>query len=370
MKQIKGQVILIDFLKNFIISLKVYYFVSKMKKKSILITWWLWYLWSVAVVELEKAGYQTVIVDNLSNSYKTVLERLENVLWYRPIFWQCDINDEDTFQRVFRNYEFETVFHFAGLKSVGESCKDPLFYFDNNISGTIKLLNLMNINWIKNIIFSSSATVYHPDNVVPFKEENITGPVNPYGTSKLIIENILYDLFKQKNFNVINLRYFNPIWAHPSGLLWEMPQWIPNNLLPYILDVVSGKREYLKVFWDDYDTKDWTWIRDYINVNDLIKWHVLALDYLEKKWTKNWFFQTFNLGTGKWTSVFEMLKIAEEVTNSVIPYKVVERREGDLVEVYCDITKAKEKLWFVSEKSVEESIAESRNFVKNNDIIE
>lgn len=331
-------------------------------KKTILITWWLWYIWSHAVVAFEQAWYNTIIVDNLVNSDIDVLNSIEKIIWYKPIFFQTDLRDKVKLESLFKEYSFDWVIHFAWLKAVWESCEKPLEYFDNNIIWSIRLFELIDKFKVKNIIFSSSATVYKETNTNIFKEDDLTWDcTNPYWTTKFILEQILRDLSIHAWFNVINLRYFNPIWAHKSWLLWEEPNWLPNNLLPYIMKVARWDLPYLRVFWDDYDTVDWTWIRDYIDVNDLIEWHLLAYEKLNKL-NSNWFFEIYNLWTGKGVSVFEMLKTAEIVIWKEIAYKIYPRRNWDLAEVYCDTEKAKEELLFVTKIGLEESLENSWRF--------
>jgi len=339
-------------------------------KKTILITWWTGYIGSHWVVAFEQAGYKTVIVDNLCNSSVDTLEWIENILGYKPDFFEVDLRDKHLLEEIFKKYDFDWVIHFAWLKAVGESCDKPLEYFDNNIVWSIRLFELMEKYSVKNIIFSSSATVYQESNFwewVWVREDGITwNTSNPYGTTKFLLEQILIDLSKFSQFRVTNLRYFNPIWAHSSWFLWEDPEWIPNNLLPYIMKVATWKLECLQVFGDDYDTIDGTGIRDYIDVVDLIDGHLKAYEEImnNEEWImNNWgIFDVYNLWVGKWVSVLEMVVVAEKITWKKIDYKIVGRREWDLGEVYCNPWKALKELWWKANTSLEDSLRNSWGF--------
>lgn len=335
-------------------------------KKTILITGWTGYIWSHRVVAFEEAWYKTVIVDNLSNSSLNTLDWIEKILWYKPDFFKIDLREKYKLEEVFKSYNFDWVIHFSWLKAVWESCEKPLEYYDNNVVWSLKLFELMEKYNVKNIIFSSSATVYDSlnfDSWVWVDEKWITWNCsNPYGTSKFLIENILKDLANFLDFRVVNLRYFNPIWAHKSWYLWEDPKWIPNNLLPYMMKVASWELEELYVFWDDYDTIDGTWVRDYIDVVDLIDWHLKAYEKMnDNNW---WFFEVYNLWTGKWVSVFEMIKETEKVVWKKIKYKVVWRRPWDLAIVYCNPEKAFKKLGWKPKISLKESLENSWRFYR------
>jgi len=329
-------------------------------KKKILITWWLGYIGSHAVVAFEEAGYETVTLDNLSNSCVTTLKDIHNLLGYKPKYYECDLRDRKKVFEVFNENNFDWVIHFAWAKAVWESCEQPIYYFQNNISGSLFLFEAMEKHNVKNIIFSSSATVYHQENTVPLIETNKLGTTNPYGTTKLLLEKILEDLSEFAWFNVINLRYFNPIGAHVSGLLWEDPDWIPNNLLPFIMKVANGKLDKLQVFWDDYDTIDGTWVRDYIDVKDLVEGHLLAYSKLQSQ--EKSFCDVYNLWIGKWISVLEMITAARDITWKEIPYNIVDRRIGDIWEVYCNPEKAINELWFETNVSLVESLENSWKF--------
>lgn len=335
-------------------------------QKTILITGWLGYIGSHGVVAFEEAWYKCVIVDNLSNTEISVLDNIEKVLGYKVDFFEIDLRDKQSLREIFEQYDFDGVLHFAWLKAVWESCEKPFLYYENNILWSINLFELMNEFGVKKIIFSSSATVYKPLwNRAILETDEVWECSNPYGTTKFIVENILNDLSKTSDFNVINLRYFNPIWAHPSGHIWENPRWIPNNLVPYIMKVATGELPELSVFWDDYDTIDGTWVRDYIDVCDLIDGHVKAYEYLEERYNvKDGIFEIFNLGIGKWVSVLEMVNAVEKVVWEKILYSIKPRREWDISMSFCDPSKAKKVLNWEVKVSLEESLERSFRFYK------
>ncbi len=334
-------------------------------QKTILITWWLGYIGSHWVVAFEQAWYKTVIVDNLSNSDIYTLDNMEKILWYKPDFFQADLREKEKLREVFKKYDFDGVIHFAWLKSVWESWEKALEYYDNNVIWSLRLFELLEKYNVKNIIFSSSATVYEASNFISLKWVKEDGIVwnctNPYGTTKFIIENILKDLANFSWFRVMNLRYFNPIWAHKSWFIWEAPIWIPNNLLPYIMKVAIWELAYLNVFWNDYPTVDGTWVRDYIDVVDLIDAHLKAYEKL-KEVIKNGIYETYNLWTGKWISVFEMLWLCEKVVWKKIDYVIGERRNADLASVFCNPEKAEKELGWKSKISLLESLENSWRF--------
>ena len=353
-------------------------------KKTILITGWAWYIWSHAVVVFEQSWYNTIILDNFSNSDEKNLKWIDKILWYSPKFFNCDLKNFWDVEKIFLEQEnkwekIDWVLHFAWLKAVWESCESSIKYFENNISWSINLFSCMEKFLVKNLIFSSSATVYNEEN---FEKQNFSwvkenSPVwntsNPYWTTKYLLEKILEDLSKFSNFNVINLRYFNPIWAHKSWFIWEDPKWIPNNLLPYIMKVAKWELEFLNIFWDNYNTIDWTWVRDYIDVNDLINGHLLAYKKLSPchsleggNLLSSWFFETYNLWTWKWISVLEIIKIAEDVTWKKINYKIWNRRDGDLANVFCNPEKARCNLQWNSKINLDTSLKTSWNFTINN----
>jgi len=331
---------------------------------AILITGGAGFIGSHTCVEMLNAGREIVVIDNYSNSSPKACERVKEITKKDFPYIQCDIRDEKKLDEVFSAYKIDAVVHFAGLKAVGESCVKPVEYYDNNVAGTVTLLKAMNKANVKTIIFSSSATVYGGDNPVPFKEDMKTGgTTNPYGTTKLYIENILKDLAKaDKEWSVCLLRYFNPIGAHESGMIGEAPNGIPNNLMPYIAQVAVGKLKQLYVFGDDYDTPDGTGVRDYIHVVDLAKGHVCACDRALK--VKGC--EIYNLGTGRGVSVLELIKAFESANGIKIPYIIAPRRAGDIDVSYADVSKAYEVLGWKTEKTAEDACRDSWNWQKNN----
>ena len=332
--------------------------------KTILVTGGAGFIGSHTCVELLDAGYEVVVVDNLCNSSKESLKRVEKITGKEVKFYETDINDRDGMQKVFDENKIDSVIHFAGLKAVGESVAKPWEYYENNIGGTLTLVDVMRSNGVKNIIFSSSATVYGNPAVIPITEECPKGQcTNPYGWTKSMLEQILSDIQKADNeWNVILLRYFNPIGAHKSGLLGENPNGIPNNLMPYITQVAVGKLEKLGVFGDDYDTPDGTGVRDHIHVVDLAIGHVKAL----KKIDEDAGLCIYNLGTGIGYSVLDIVKNFEEATGVKIPYEIKARRAGDIATCYSDATKAKEELGWTAKYGIKEMCADSWNWQKNN----
>ena len=331
---------------------------------NILVTGGLGFIGSHTVVELLSAGHTPIIVDNLVNSKLEVLNRLEKVTGVRPAFTQLDVADKEALDKVFAANSIDAVIHFAGLKAVGESVSKPLEYYTNNLCSTLVLLDCMKRHNVKNLIFSSSATVYGVPPSLPIKEEFPLGETtNPYGTSKAMIERILTDFCKANpDFNVALLRYFNPIGAHASGELGEDPNGIPNNLMPYITQVAVGRRDHLTVFGDDYDTPDGTCVRDYIHVVDLAIGHVMTL----KKLVQNPGLVIYNLGTGKGSSVFEVLKAFEKGTGVKVPYVVGPRRAGDLPFLYACCDKAFEELGYKATRTVEDACRDAYAFQKKN----
>lgn len=323
---------------------------------KILVTGGAGYIGSHTCLELLNQGYEVVVVDNLCNSSKEALNRVESIANKDVNFYEADVCDEAALSKVFDKENIDAVIHFAGLKAVGESNDLPLEYYQNNISGTLTLLKVMREHQVNNIIFSSSATVYGAPETVPITEDFPLSATNPYGRTKLYLEQILTDIAKaDKKLNVILLRYFNPIGAHESGLIGENPKGIPNNLMPYITQVASGKLPYLRVFGDDYDTIDGTGVRDYIHVVDLAAGHVKALDKLQE----NKGLLIYNLGTGRGYSVLEIVKAFEKASGKEVPYKVIERRQGDIAECYADTTKAKLELGFVAKYDINDMCEDS-----------
>lgn len=330
---------------------------------KILVTGGTGFIGSHTCVELLENGYDIVIADNLSNSKEAVTDRIRQISGKDVDFCKVDVCDYDALTEVFRQHEIDAVVHFAGLKAVGESVRKPLEYYSNNIYGTLVLLRVMRENGCKKIVFSSSATVYGMNNKAPYTEEMPTSATNPYGYTKVMIEQILRDVcVADEDFSAVALRYFNPIGAHKSGLLGEDPNGIPNNLVPYIAQVAVGRLEQLSVYGDDYDTPDGTGVRDYIHVMDLAGGHVCAIDYA----MKHKGFEPVNLGTGKGSSVLEVVSAYEKACGKPINKKITERRAGDIATCYADASKAKEIFGWVAESGIDEMCADSWNFTKMN----
>ena len=328
---------------------------------NILITGGLGYIGSHTVIECINSKHSVVIVDNLYNSSIKVLEKLNKFLNKDLKFYKTDMQNIEEFEKVFIENNIEAVIHFAGYKAVGESVEKPLKYYDNNIGITINLLKLMERYNVKQIIFSSSATVYKESKILPLTENMPLGVTNPYGRTKLIIEEILQDMaYVDKNFKAVILRYFNPIGAHPCGLFGEENNGIPNNLMPYIVKVAKGELEYLRVFGNDYNTKDGTGVRDYIHVVDLAKAHIKAIKAFEFKDNVN----IYNIGTGTGYSVLEIIHNFEKATGIKIPYKIVERRKGDIGENYSNSDKAKKELNFSTKYGILEMCHDAWIFEK------
>lgn len=332
-------------------------------KKTILVTGGTGYIGSHTCVELIEAGYDVVILDNLYNSNEAVLKRIEKITGTLPKFYKLDILDRDGLDQMFQENHFDAVIHFAGYKAVGESVAIPLTYYQNNIAGSLNLYEMMKKHHVTKLVFSSSATVYGDPASVPICEDFPLSTTNPYGTTKLFNERILSDLaFAEKDFSIVLLRYFNPIGAHKSGLLGEVPNGIPNNLLPYIAQVAIGKRECLSVFGNDYDTIDGTGVRDYIHVVDLAKGHLKALEYAEKFNG----IDAINLGTGHGYSVLQVKDAFEKASGKTVAYKIVDRRPGDIAECYADTSKAEKLLGWKAEYGIEEMCLDSWNFQSKN----
>ena len=330
---------------------------------SILVTGGAGFIGSHTVVELLEKGEDIVIVDNFVNSKPEVLEKIKKITEKDFKFYEVDLLDKENLEKVFIENKIEAVIHFAGLKAVGESVEKPIEYYHNNITGTLILLELMKKYNCKKIIFSSSATVYGTPKTVPIKEDFPLSTTNPYGSTKLMIEQILKDVcIADKEFCAILLRYVNPIGAHKSGLLGESPNGIPNNLMPYINQVALGKLDHLNVFGNDYPTVDGTGVRDYIHVVDLAKGHVKAL----KKAREITGAEAYNLGTGKGYSVLEIVKAFEDANNIKIKYEITARRAGDIAECYADPSKAKQELDWEATKNLEEMCKDSWNFTTQN----
>ena len=331
---------------------------------SILVTGGAGYIGSHTVVELYNAGYEAVIVDNLSNSSRESLKRIEELTGRQIKFYEADIRDRQAMDRIFEENKFDSVIHFAGLKAVGESTVKPIEYYDNNIGGTLTLVQSMRDHGVKNIVFSSSATVYGDPAFVPITEECPKGVcTNPYGWTKSMLEQILTDMQKaDKEWNVILLRYFNPIGAHKSGRIGENPNGIPNNLMPYITQVAIGKLDHLSVFGNDYKTHDGTGVRDYIHVVDLALGHVKAIKKLED----NPGTRVYNLGTGTGYSVLDLVNAFEKVTGVKVPYVITARRPGDIDACYADATRAKNELGWEAQYGIEDMCRDAWNWQSKN----
>lgn len=331
---------------------------------SILVAGGAGYIGSHTCVELLNAGYEVVVVDNLYNSSEEALKRVETITGKAVTFYQVDLLDKPALDDVFKKESISSVINFAGLKAVGESVRKPLEYYHNNITGTLNLCDVMRNHGVKNIIFSSSATVYGDPAFVPITEECPKGQItNPYGQTKGMLEQILTDLHvADPEWNVVLLRYFNPIGAHESGTIGEDPKGIPNNLVPYIAQVAVGKLDKLGVFGNDYPTHDGTGVRDYIHVVDLAKGHVKAL----KKLAPGSGVSIYNLGTGIGYSVLDVLHAYEKACQKTLPYEIKERRAGDIATCYCDASKAKNELGWVAEKGIEEMCADSWRWQSSN----
>ena len=330
---------------------------------SILVTGGAGYIGSHTAVELLNDGEEIVIVDNFSNSKPEVLDKIKEITKKDFKFYEVDLLDKQKLEKVFKENNIEVVIHFAGLKAVGESVQKPIEYYHNNITGTLLLLDVMRKYNCKKIVFSSSATVYGVPRTVPIKEDFPLSTTNPYGSTKLMLEQILKDVcVADKDFSAIILRYFNPIGAHESGLLGDDPNGIPNNLMPYITKVAAGELEHLNVFGNDYPTKDGTGVRDYIHVVDLSIGHVKAL----KKAREVVGAIPYNLGTGIGYSVLEIVKAFEVANNLKLKYEIAPRRAGDVAECYADPTKAKEELEWVAKKGLEDMCKDAWNFIKKN----
>lgn len=330
---------------------------------SVLVTGGAGYIGSHTVVELLNENKEVIVVDNFSNSNPEMLDKIKKITNKDFKFYELDYSNKEKMDKVFAENKIDSVIHFAGYKAVGESVEKPIEYYTNNVSGTLNLLDVMRKHNVKTIIFSSSATVYGDPEVVPLTEMcKIGGTTNPYGSSKLFIEQILKDVYKSDNtWDVCILRYFNPIGSHESGIIGEEPQGRPNNLMPYIVRVASGELEELSIFGNDYNTPDGTGVRDYIHVVDLAKGHIKALEKLEKEKSGIYI---YNLGTGKGYSVLDMVHAFEKTTGQKIKYKITERRAGDIATCYADATKAKEELNWVAEKTLEDMCRDSWNYIK------
>ena len=330
---------------------------------SILVTGGAGYIGSHACIELLQSGFEVVVADNLCNSKEESLKRVQEITGKSLKFYKVDLLDKEKLEKIFNNESIDAVMHFAGLKAVGESVSLPYKYYHNNISGTLNLCDTMQKHGVTDLVFSSSATVYGDPHKVPITEDFPLTATNPYGRTKLMIEEILRDLYTaDKKWNIAILRYFNPVGAHPSGKIGEDPNGIPNNLVPYITQVAIGKLKELKVYGNDYNTPDGTGVRDYIHVIDLVKGHIKALEKLQTKPG----IVTYNLGTGKGYSVLDMVKAFSKVVEKEIPYQVVDRRPGDVAMCYADPKKAENEMGWVAEKGLDKMCEDSWKWQKNN----
>ncbi|EPS0984320.1 UDP-glucose 4-epimerase GalE [Vibrio vulnificus] len=330
---------------------------------NILVTGGSGYIGSHTCIQMIEAGMTPIILDNLYNSKLLVLDRIERVTGVRPTFYQGDIRDSEILQHVFAQHDIQGVIHFAGLKAVGESVEKPLMYYDNNVSGTLNLVREMDKAGVKSLIFSSSATVYGDPASVPIREDFPTSATNPYGRSKLMVEECLTDFHKANpDWSITLLRYFNPVGAHESGLLGEDPQGIPNNLLPFVAQVAVGRREKLGVFGDDYPTPDGTGVRDYIHVIDLADGHLAALNKVGQQPGLH----IFNLGTGQGNSVLEMVAAFEKAAQRPIPYEIKPRRAGDIAECWADPAYAEQVLGWKATRSLETMVVDTWRWQSNN----
>ncbi len=329
---------------------------------KILVTGGTGYIGSHTAVELLNSGYEIVIIDNFSNSKSDVLDKIKLITNKDFKFYEGDVCNKDLLRKIFSENKIDAVIHFAGYKAVGESVKKPIMYYRNNIDSTLSLIEIMNEFNCKKIVFSSSATVYGNPTTLPIKEDFPLSTTNPYGSTKLMIENILRDLYISDNdWSIALLRYFNPIGAHISGLIGENPKGIPNNLMPYIVKVANKELDELSIFGNDYDTPDGTGVRDYIHVVDLAKGHIKAIE----KILKDKGIDAYNLGTGIGYSVLDLVTTFERVNNIKVPYKITDRRPGDIASCYADSSYALEKLNWKAEKGIEEMCRDSYNYILN-----
>jgi UDP-glucose 4-epimerase len=332
--------------------------------RTILVTGGAGYIGSHTVLQLLETDHQVIVLDNLCNASSESLNRVEALTGKKITFVEGDIRDNTILEFLFSKHKIDSVIHFAGLKAVGESVEHPIKYYENNVYGTLTLCKAMQAHGVKNLVFSSSATVYGDPVELPLREDMPTGyPTNPYGQSKLMVELVLRDVYKSDNsWNIVILRYFNPAGAHPSGRIGEDPNGIPNNLMPFITQVATGKREFLSIFGDDYDTQDGTGVRDYIHVEDLASGHLKALEKL----TENIGLVTYNLGTGVGYSVLDMVKEFEKQSGKAVPYKIVPRREGDVAACYAEPTLAATGLNWKADKGLAEMCRDSWKWQSSN----
>lgn len=336
-----------------------------MHSRRILVTGGAGYIGSNACIEILKKNHSVAIIDNFFNSSKIALNNVKAISQKNISFYEGDICDLSFLDRVFEENKFDSVIHFAGLKSVSDSVVDPLSYYENNVVGTINLLKIMDRKNVKKIVFSSSATVYGNPEILPIKETALRKATNPYGQSKLMIENVLEDLaVADPEWKIVCLRYFNPVGAHSSGMIGEDPKGIPNNLMPYISQVAVGKRKKLSIFGDDYPTVDGTGVRDYIHVTDLAKGHLAALNYLHSEQAEG--FSPFNLGRGQGISVLQLVNAFEKVSGKKVPYEIVDRRPGDVATCYADPQRANQILEWKAHLGVEKMCEDTWRWQEKN----
>jgi UDP-glucose 4-epimerase len=332
---------------------------------KILVTGGAGYIGSHTCLELFKAGHDVVVIDNLSNSKPVVFDRIERICGRRPVFYMGDVRDSSKVAEILSTHGIDAVIHFAGLKAVGESVDQPLRYYDNNVTGSLALFSAMKETGVRTVVFSSSATVYGNPHSVPIHEEFPLSATNPYGRSKLMVEEILRDLIRaDESWHIALLRYFNPVGAHESGLIGEDPAGVPNNLMPYISQVAAGRQKELRIFGGDYPTPDGTGVRDFIHVVDLGSGHIAALDWLHQH--KG--IHTFNLGTGQGKSVLEVVRAFEAVTGKHIPYRIVDRRPGDIAQCYADPSRAERELGWKAQRGIEEMCKDAWNWQARNPV--
>ena len=330
---------------------------------NILVTGGAGYIGSHTCVELLKAGHDVVVIDNLANSKALVFDRMQRICGRRPVFHHEDVRNRDGVVAILARHGIEAVIHFAGLKAVGESVAQPLRYYDNNVNGSLSLFGAMMETGVRSVVFSSSATVYGDPPGVPIHEDFPLRPANPYGRSKLMVEEMLRDVVAADgSWHVALLRYFNPVGAHESGLIGEEPEGIPNNLMPYISQVAGGRRNELQVFGGDYPTPDGTGVRDYIHVMDLAGGHVAALDWLQRHRGVH----VFNLGTGQGNSVLEVVRAYEAASGRRVPYRIVGRRPGDIALCYADVSRAERELGWKAQRGLDEMCRDAWNWQKQN----
>ena len=329
---------------------------------TVLVTGGAGFIGSHTVVELLEAGYEVVVVDNLCNANEESLRRVKEITGKELVFYPYDVRDRKKLEEVFSAHKIDWVIHFAGLKAVGESVQKPILYYDNNLVSTLVLLETMTKFNVRNFVFSSSATVYGEPERLPLDEDCRLSTTNPYGTTKLMQERILKDLYRADNtWNIALLRYFNPVGAHPSGRIGEDPKGIPNNLMPYVAQVASGKLQKIGVFGNDYPTPDGTGVRDYIHVVDLARGHVAAIKNLDQPGV-----HIYNLGTGKGYSVLDMIHAFEKACGKTLPYEIKPRRAGDIATCYCDASKAAKELGWTAENGIREMCEDSWRWQSNN----